>query len=298
MRSRIVATIILSALLTSGSPQPVSAASRDVNASYRATLVALIDALQQQIAALQAELTARKKSIPTKTIQHDDVPYRMLRSYTIETSVSEVAIPNQTDEVFINRVLELTPLRYRPYLSDIEVFDGTARGSDAYVRGKKYSDGRFEWYFAVSDDFLKADVSNKVRDELIVHELGHIVSLSNALDPRVTHVCHEALADKESCPNPDSIYGQFVSAFWSTRMLDALSNHGDGFEVITLPTYSDWFVSRYASLHPAEDFAETFMVYVLGRGEEYDTDMTREKISFMDQFSTLRSVRQEILDSL
>lgn len=301
MKVRLFAIILCVLFLSAGAPQFVSATSYTAaEAQYRTTLLALIDALTKQIAALQAELDQPQQIAlsPARTDDHDDAPYRILRTYEIDQDIASVTLRNQDDDAFVNRVLALTPFRYRPYLSDISVFDGSRNESDAYVRGKKYSDGRFTWYFAVSDEFLKDDVSDAIRDQLIVHELGHIISLANALDPGVLHDCHAALASRESCPNPDSMYGQFIEEFWPNTLLDELTTHRTGFEAITVSVYKNWFVSRYASIHPAEDFAETFMVYVLGEGEEYDTPITRQKLQFMNQYATLRELKQEMLTNL
>ena len=302
MTTRIIAGLLLCVLLTGGAPRLASAQSDAVDSLYRTTLLQLIAALQQQIVALQAEL-AQRQSAERAALRPADAtppnfPYTILSEYDVTPQTTELRTADKSRKAFFNRILELTPVQYRASLAGFVVYDGGRRTSDAYVTGKKYSTGYFEWYFGVSDELLGERFSYAVNDELIVHELGHIVALEAALDPGEVYECHEAVGAGGNCPNPSSMYAQFIDEFWSEELLDELDGGGADFRGVEMRGYETHFVSDYASANPAEDFAETFMMYVLDVAPDYDTSITRKKITWLSQSVDLQQIRREILNSI
>jgi len=302
MTTRIIAGLLLCVLLAGGAPRLATAQSSVVDSQYRTTLLQLIAALQQQIVALQAEL-AKRQTTERAALRPTDAtppnfPYTILSEYDVTPQTTELRTADSSRKTFFNRVLELTPVQYRASLVGFVVFDGGRRTSDAYVTGKKYSTGYFEWYFGVSDEFLGEQLSRTIIDELIVHELGHIVSLEEALDPGEVYECHQTISAGGDCPNPRSIYSQFVAEFWPEELLDELDGGGTDFRGVEVRGYETHFVSDYASANPAEDFAETFMMYVLDSAPDYNTSITREKIAWLSESAELQKMRREILSSI
>ena len=94
---------------------------------------------------------------------------------------------------------------------------------------------------------------------------------------------------------------QFTSQFWSDADLDRALAYTDSSDVSeqVFSYYEDHetsFVTDYAATAPEEDFAETFMYFVLGKSAV--AGEVTDKLRFFEQDAALNAVRSEILRNL
>lgn len=261
--------------------------------------------LLQVVAALQARLLLLQEgqpAQPTRTVSavqtdrlYGPVPRRTIELDWYDTSASAVrSIPDERARVFFSRVRELAPAEYLPLLTTFQVYDRND-GFDAFVYGTYRSDRGLEWEFAVNRRFLAEGFTQASMDELVVHELSHVIGDSDTLQYATGRDCHYYFITSGGCPQSDSLYGQFVDEFWSTRQLNLVQGGIDADDMYD--RYPDEFVSAYAATNPAEDFAESFTYYVLYRDDWFE-DIAEDKVDFFDEFSYARDLRAEIRDDL
>jgi len=236
----------------------------------------------------------------------DEVRLSLLRQIVqllerqLELLIAEQATPAktqvQTVDDFFQRMRQLAPDELLTTLSDT-----TARtinsNTDAYVRAEVDTNGNFSWQMTLNTNFLADGPSQDMIDELIVHELGHVVAFEDGLDLNDNTSCHPAVKEGRFCPDPDSYYGIFIESFWPDDTLDLLTAGSGSGVIANIPGYEDQFVSDYASVNPHEDFAESFAHYVLYEDDSYSA-VEMQKVQFFDRFTQTRAIKKEILTNL
>ena len=99
-------------------------------------------------------------------------------------------------------------------------------------------------------------------DEVIVHELGHVVSLNQ--DQRTDDESLGTYADDESPFTENAYLNRFYQEFWKGRYPGWSADGGPGQSDVLYEQHPDDFVTDYAATDPVEDFAESFAYFVLG----------------------------------
>lgn len=274
---------------------PGVAAAQSTDAVRLALLKQMVVLLQQQLTLL---LEAQQSTeAPDGHADHFAGASDVERSYTYTGPSSVSRISNTQHRDFFSRAVELAPDSLESNLSELIVYRDATESSDAYVDAVGDTNGNFSWRFGVNAAFLNDNPTDSMEEELIVHELGHIVAFEDGLDLTDNVSCHSLVEEDDFCPDPNSYYGKFIDAFWSDRMLDRLQAGGYGYELRSVSTYQDHFVSDYASVSPHEDFAESFAHFVLYEDTD-DGSITAEKQDFFKRFSGTRALKSEILTEL
>ena len=148
------------------------------------------------------------------------------------------------------------------------------------------------WTLAVNLDV--AD-SPDVLVPTLVHEYAHLLSLGRGeLDPTVDAAACATIALWEGCLRDTSMLWAFQQRFWSGQV-GAPDAENDDWDVVGeyYEGREDDFVSDYAAMNVVEDFAESFMVFVM---EEAPTDgsIASAKIAFFTEYPALVAARERI----
>lgn len=268
------------------SPLSVQASSADD--TYRAYLLQIIALLQEQIQALQLELADRETEAGALSSQ-----VTMVSRYALADLAAVTDIPDQAERAYFLRVAELVPVEYRGRFAQVGVYRGTT-AFDAFV--ETIPPQHETWLYATHEDML-SEPEAVWNTELIVHELGHVVSLDPV--PKLHAVQYYACVGFQAvpvCPPEDSFLGQFINTFWSDGQIQAVTQaHKTDRLTAYYQAHDDAFVSEYAVTAPEEDFAESFMFYVLGK--QPVGVRAKEKIAFFsteDTFSKIRGHVQQV----
>ncbi|MGA1836951.1 hypothetical protein VD659_08455 [Herbiconiux sp. 11R-BC] len=143
-------------------------------------------------------------------------------------------------------------------------------------------------------------------DHTLVHEFGHLLSLSPADVAEVTGAC-PTLQLSEGCARPGSAIAAFQERFWSG--LDVGTPGGTPSDSEVTAFYqanggSDSFVSEYAATNLTEDVAESWAAYVLSATPGFSyrdasgSAVWSQKVRFFDGFPALVSERERIRGAL
>lgn len=118
----------------------------------------------------------------------------------------------------------------------------------------------------------------------LVHEYAHILSLSpGQVDPAASS-CDTLVLD-EGCAERDSALYAFDQEFWAgfgSSAPDPTNNDADVAYEFYLEHEED-FVSDYAATNVVEDFAESFMTFVLEEEPSADTVVAQKLLFFWDR---------------
>jgi len=148
-------------------------------------------------------------------------------------------------------------------------------------------------------------------EETMVHELGHILSLrsdqlARPLDapegfPTLASArrgCRPALGVEDGCLQDDAYLAAFIERFWDEDLLgraDAIGRAIDPIAAAEALFEEDplRFASDYAATHPVEDFAESWVTFVLYEYEGVDEEWA-DKGAFFDGYPELVAAREHI----
>lgn len=239
----------------------------------RALLLEQILRLQEQVAALQALLASRAAPEAGLESWSQGVPLTV----TYDASVGAAYIGTPAHRTYFSRVETLFPDLYRAKLGQFSVFNAE-RNIDAFVETIPPQHQR--WRYVVHEAEL-GGVGSESSDELIIHELGHVVAIDRILRAGTV----------------DTRQQHFTERFWSEADIAAAAARRESDDVDDRRyryylQHQDAFVSDYATTDPQEDFAESFTFFVLGR--EPEGREAGEKIAFFADDASMRAVREEI----
>lgn len=165
---------------------------------------------------------------------------------------------------------------------------GDAPDSDTLAYVTQHEDDPSLWIVAANL------ATSEDRTELIatlVHEYAHILTLSvDELDPAGD--CDDEVRLWEGCPLPGSVLEEFRLAFWAGYGDDIPGEDQDEIDAF-YEAYEDDFVSDYAATNVVEDFAETFMTWVVEDVVE-GAGPVADKFSFLDGVDWLVAERDRI----
>jgi hypothetical protein len=129
----------------------------------------------------------------------------------------------------------------------------------------------------------------------LVHEYAHVFSFGPGEFDRKAPSC-DTFEVIEGCAEPDSYLWAFYDAFWT-----GYDEHPDLENVDPDIAYEFYlaneedFVSDYAATNIGEDFAESFMTFVLEDDWSTDTDtVTGAKLEFFTQYPELVALREQM----
>lgn len=267
--------------------------------SYRATLLELINLLEQQIVVLQAELKGRSlvEGGAGNSFLSKAVPIRA--NYFVESPAEVQTIVNQSHQEYFKRVFEIFPPEYGSKIRQLKVFGGEDLEFDAFVETLP-PDNQY-WSYAVHEGMLD-ELDSRFNIELIIHELAHIVSYEESTGViSSTEISCSAYFQTYGCPAEDSYLNQFVERFWSDDDLSRIVQFSDATNPLSLiknyyRQHKTEFVTGYAAKGPEEDFAESFLYYVIN--EPVLGTEVKQKVDFFSEYQTLVTVRNQILGNI
>ena len=172
----------------------------------------------------------------------------------------------------------------------IEFRVGDSPDSDTYAyvqQGRRGSEWILAANLATSDD----------RSQLIatmIHEYAHILTLNTGEVSSKSGDC-QTLEVMEGCALETSLLWAFEKRFWAaydTSAPEPDNVDGDVAWDFYLE-HEDDFVSDYAATSVVEDFAESFMTWVIEDGERGNS-VAAEKLAFFDTYPDLVDMRDRI----
>lgn len=285
---RYVSLVLLCYCLTL--PAQTQAATTD--STYRNYLLQVIALLQQQIQILQADLVVQQAA-ESETWSDNSLTTQvdMVSLYNVTDLDNLTAVRDEKQHLYFVRVAELVPEKYKGYFTKLGVYTGDA-DFDAFV--ETIPPQHETWLYAAHEDMLSEPAADW-NTELIVHEIGHVVSLDAV--PNLTkydyYACVGLLAVAH-CPPVDSYVGQFITEFWGDGriMLVRQARENNRLEEY-YRAHDDEFVSEYASSAPEEDFAESFMFYALDKGAI--GSVAEDKIAFFGRYQVFADIRKHVI---
>ena len=281
------------------SPVQTQAQSTPLETVYRNTLIELIQTLQKQVLRLQAELATKKDVVGEESFGLSG-QVQVVATYFVDDESDLSDIKNTPHRDYFKRVYELFPAEYDSKLKKLLVFGGEHDEFDAFV--KILPPTHEYWMYAVHQEVAE-DYSFTPDTELIIHELAHIISYEEILGvPKSGVASCDSYFANHGCPSESSYLKQFSDAFWSgsdllrsEQIADSRNPADAAYDYYE--QHQDEFVSDYAVLGPEEDFAETFMFYVTGKLPSLGSE-ARDKINFLNNYSSLRDLKEEVKKSI
>ena len=199
---------------------------------------------------------------------------------------------DRTRQIIPNRFIEL-------YLEEIIIFSDGIDETLAYV--EPVDDTLESWALGLDPVDMQ---DPQTLEATIVHELAHLLSLhSGQIDPD-GRSCHPTYEVSEGCVLLSSYLARFFDRFWLSIYdewleVERIEDEDEYYEALDMfyIQYQNDFVSDYAVTNPEEDFAESFMVYILGRSRGL-SDEQREKVEFFSQFPEFEELKRELRAAL
>lgn len=230
------------------------------------------------------------------TISGDDLTNPQLGT----ASGDESLLDENTHQDLWDQVDLIIPDRYvEQYLSEFVIFSDGLDETLAYVEPLDESFG--VWALGVDP----ADsVNTQLFTATIVHELAHLLSLNSEQINPESDSCHPTYVIMETCVIPSSYVAGLFDRFW----VDIHEEWDEIAQIQDEDTYysaldefylarQDDFVSDYAVTNPEEDFAESFMVFVLD-GSANLSGQAKEKVEFFAEFPEFVELRSEIRNAI
>lgn len=153
------------------------------------------------------------------------------------------------------------------------------------------SDDGKTWHMNVNKAFAS---DRKDFIHTLVHEYGHILTLSNDQVSKVSGACPR-FELSEGCAKDKSYIQAFQSKFWSKYRDDIPENDGENADQVSefYNRHKSDFVSEYASTNPAEDMAESWANFVL-RSPAKGTSNADKKNQLFYEYPELVAKRDQI----
>lgn len=220
-------------------------------------------------------------------VQEDD-DFGTAEVYAVRDGDLEPAPDERAATVWDLFVRVVTPAFAASSMSEYRAGDDADSDTLAYVHR---ADDPEYWVLAANLAF--ADDQDLLLSTLI-HEYGHILSLGVAdADPDVTSC--DTLELSEGCLAPDSLLLAFDERFWLPYGSDAPTPDDDDPDAAAAfyAAHEEDFVSDYAATNVVEDFAESFMTFVLEDRPE-DSSPVAEKLLFFWDVPEYVEIRDRI----
>jgi hypothetical protein len=159
------------------------------------------------------------------------------------------------------------PADLRPRIARLELFVVDPDAEDPSDGTVIETDDETGWILALDEKEGEAAVAGDSQDDqgvfdtVIVHELGHVLSLSQ--DQMAADGVRGTYKVEEGTLRPDSWLNAFYVAFWKNRYPGWKDNEDPDQAAALYDDHPDAFVTDYAATSPVEDFAETFTTFVV-----------------------------------
>lgn len=209
----------------------------------------------------------------------DDEDLGVVEVYTVEPDASLSPTGDETTEsVWDMFVRIVTPEVAGSVIRDFRVGDSESSDTLAYVL---QTDDPEQWTLVVN---LAYASDEDLLLSTLIHEYAHILSLSPGQTDPEAWSCDTLQLD-EGCAEPDSALWAFDQEFWAQYGSDAPdpANADADLAYEFYLDHEDDFVSDYAATNVVEDFAESFMTFVLEPEPDGDTTIAQKLLFFWDR---------------
>lgn len=209
----------------------------------------------------------------------DDEDLGVVEVYTVEPDASLSPTGDETTEsVWDMFVRIVTPEMAGSVIRDFRVGDSESSDTLAYVL---QTDDPEQWTLVVN---LAYASDEDLLLSTLIHEYAHILSLSPGQTDPEAWSCDTLQLD-EGCAEPDSALWAFDQEFWAQYGSDAPdpANADADLAYEFYLDHEDDFVSDYAATNVVEDFAESFMTFVLEPEPDSDTTIAQKLLFFWDR---------------
>lgn len=209
----------------------------------------------------------------------DDEDLGVVEVYTVEPDASLSPTGDETTEsVWDMFVRIVTPEVAGSVIRDFRVGDSESSDTLAYVL---QTDDPEQWTLVVN---LAYASDEDLLLSTLIHEYAHILSLSPGQTDPEAWSCDTLQLD-EGCAEPDSALWAFDQEFWAQYGSDAPdpANADADLAYEFYLDHEDDFVSDYAATNVVEDFAESFMTFVLEPEPDSDTTIAQKLLFFWDR---------------
>jgi hypothetical protein len=205
----------------------------------------------------------------------------------------------------------LLPPDQLKWINSFEVFKSSNYSGWVEPAGS-YQDNRSHWTLGIEIEYAQDPVEVTYT---LVHEYGHLLSLNTDQIPasdfsygwtQNSAVCKQ-LSTPDGCSKPDSYINQFYQYYWMDlldeweKTVDQPSmkspDESDAFVQKFYNNHSQRFVDDYAATNINEDFAETFMYFVL-LPKPPAIGSLNQKILFFYKFPELVALRQQMIQNI
>lgn len=221
-------------------------------------------------------------------------------------------------EMIWNLIADIIP---DEYLRQIAYFELFTDGTDEFLGAVEELEEREDYFiFSLDINDMLTDMGEIDFDLLfdtIVHELGHIVTLSSDqviwLEEEDSNPSTYFIFEYDLDTYPDSYLNLFFQRFWVVIypewsdfyylygvLYEGEEDYYDEYQEILYEyldefhdNYEDHFVTYYAATSPTEDIAESFMAFALGE-KPSGSRIRDHKLLFFYEFSELVSIRSHI----
>lgn len=206
----------------------------------------------------------------------------------------------KTHKMLWQQALKLIPDAYEPMIKQLEISSDGTDGVLASVA--PISEPIKDWVLQLDHkDLMKnGKIDHKSFADTVVHEFGHILTLSANQMQENGRSVGETYETEEGITKEKAYLNQFYQKFWKSMadQVKQLENVEDEEAYMAFfDKYADHFVTEYAATSPEEDIAESFMRFVLDPKPEGNT-VADQKVKFFYQFNELVNMRDEIRKGL
>ena len=209
----------------------------------------------------------------------DDEDLGVVEVYTVEPDASLSPTGNETTESVWDMFMRIvTPEVAGSVIRDFRVGDSESSDTLAYVL---QTDDPEQWTLVVN---LAYASDEDLLLSTLIHEYAHILSLSPGQTDPEAWSCDTLQLD-EGCAEPDSALWAFDQEFWAQYGSDAPdpANADADLAYEFYLDHEDDFVSDYAATNVVEDFAESFMTFVLEPEPDNDTTIAQKLLFFWNR---------------
>lgn len=238
-------------------------------------------------------ITASSQEDPWEPfVQYEDVDLGPVDSYWVDEAAQLEPRPvhgSIEERVWADFLRVATPTFAAKVVIEYVVGDDPDADTLAYV--VKGEDHEY-WSLAVN---LDVAAYPDLLIPTLVHEYAHLLSLGRGeLDVTATEGTCETVHVWEGCLRDTSMLWAFHQRFWEGA-IGAPGPENDDWEVSDpyFFAHEDDFVSDYAAMNVVEDFAESFMVFVMEDPPVGDS-VAAEKLRFFTEYPELVAARDRI----
>lgn len=237
--------------------------------------------------------SSKLKNVITFKVKNDKLS---VKKSSTNAAFDSVIVDTQLQQQLWGNFTEIIPAENRQMIVQFEIMTDGLDGTLGYVQQLSTPN---QWALAL--DYKDASNLNGLY-ATIVHEYGHLFSLNQyEIASSTTKGCKTYAID-EGCLKKSSYLNAFYNEFWRDSTIKdwkAEENiEGDqDVQSTFFAIHEDEFVSEYATSHPVEDFAESWMYFVLSE-KPISYNIADEKTLFFYQYPELVNLRNKIVTNL